>query len=109
MYFRKQITGILSIMLAFSTMFSNVTTLHAEEAEPEETAVTETVEELSEGGRLYSFREGTYTVVTRLYDLCNIGTDYCIFLRNKEQVKFISKIVRDLYQVFFNTNFCFLS
>ena len=48
MYFRKQITGILSIMLAFSTMFSNVTTLHAEEAEPEETAVTETVEELSE-------------------------------------------------------------
>ena len=48
MYFKKGITGILSIMLAFSTMFSNVTTLHAEEAEPEETAVTETVEELSE-------------------------------------------------------------
>ncbi|MBR2845337.1 MAG: Ig-like domain-containing protein [Solobacterium sp.] len=45
MYFKKGITGILSIMLAFSTMFSDVMTLHAEEAEPVETAVTETVEE----------------------------------------------------------------
>ncbi|MDO4192474.1 MAG: Ig-like domain-containing protein [Erysipelotrichaceae bacterium] len=45
MYFKKGITGILSIMLAFSTMFSDTMTLHAEEAEPVETAVTETVEE----------------------------------------------------------------
>ncbi|MBR3345312.1 MAG: Ig-like domain-containing protein [Solobacterium sp.] len=48
MYFKKGITGILSIMLAFSTMFSDTMTLHAEEAEPAETAVTETVEEPAE-------------------------------------------------------------
>ena len=48
MYIKKGMTGILSIMLAFSSMFSNVTTLHAEEAEPVETAVTETVEEPAE-------------------------------------------------------------
>ncbi len=48
MYIKKGMTGILSIMLAFSSMFSNVTTLHAEEAEPVETAVIETVEEPAE-------------------------------------------------------------
>lgn len=48
---------------------------------------------------MYNYREGSYSVVTRLYTLCNIGMENSAFLRNKEQVKFISRIVKDLYQL----------
>ena len=71
----------------------------AEQIAREAANAPHTVEELSEGGRLYNYREGSYSVVSRLYALCDIGMENSAFLRNKEQVKFISKIIKDLYQL----------